>query len=295
MGSGEGVSGLVAAAAAALGTGQAVPAATAAALAATTDVLALGALADDVRQARHGRAATFARVHEVTLDALETTTAVPAEAVEVRLLGQPSTRAAAVAAVTAARRLSGDRILRGFWLGDLAALGASAFADLAAAGLDGVAFVAPTPDAAAHVEAARAAGLAVDVIAVEQPPAARLEWIENARRLADTVGGMVALAPLPRQIDRATPTTGFDDVRTIALTRLLAGDVAHVQVDWRRYGPKLAQVALGVGADDLDAVSPLDDPALGPRRAAAEDVRRNIAAAGLTAVERDGRWAPRAR
>lgn len=295
MASGEGVSGLVETAAAALVTGQAVPPATAAALAATTDVLALGALADDVRQARHGRAATFARVHEVALDGLETAAAVPAEAVEVRLLGQPATLAAAVAAVTAARRVSGDRLLRGFWLDDLAALGASAFADLAAAGLDGVAFVAPGNGAAARVAAARAAGLAVDVIAVEQPPAERLAWIADARRLADAVGGVVALAPLPRQIDRATPTTGFDDVRTVALTRLLAGDVPHIQVDWRRYGPKLAQVALSVGADDLDAVPPLDDPALGPRRAAAEDVRRNIAAAGLTAVERDGRWAPRAR
>jgi 2-iminoacetate synthase ThiH len=63
-----------------------------------------------------------------------------------------------------------------------------------------------------------------------------------------------------------------------------------VQVDWRRYGPKLAQVALGVGADDLDGVTPIDDAALGPRRAAAEDVRRNIVSAGFTAAERDGRW-----
>ena len=60
-------------------------------------------------------------------------------------------------------------------------------------------------------------------------------------------------------------------------------------------GPKLAQVALGVGADDLDAVSPLDDVALGPRRVAVEEVRRNITAAGQTPIERDGRWAATAR
>jgi aminodeoxyfutalosine synthase len=131
----------------------------------------------------------------------------------------------------------------------------------------------------------------VRVVAVEEPPADRLGWLIDARRMAAAVGGLTAVAPLPRRIDRAAPTTGFDDVRTVALARLLLADVPSVQVDWARYGPKLAQVALTVGADDLDGVSATDDPALGPRRAAAEDVRRNIASAGLTPVERDGRWA----
>ena len=103
------------------------------------------------------------------------------------------------------------------------------------------------------------------------------------------------MAPLPRQVDRATPTTGFDDVRTVALARLVLATVPTIQVDWTRYGPKLAQVALGVGADDLDAVSPLDDVTLGPRRVAVEEVRRNITAAGQTPIERDGRWTATAR
>ena len=114
------------------------------------------------------------------------------------------------------------------------------------------------------------------VIAVDDAVGDRLAWLLAARRLADAVGGIAAVAPLPRRLDRATPTTGFDDVRTVALARLVLGDVPSVQVDWARYGPKLAQVALTVGADDLDGVSPIDDPALGPRRATAEDVRRNI-------------------
>ena len=52
----------------------------------------------------------------------------------------------------------------------------------------------------------------------------------------------------------STPSTGFEDVRLVALTRLLV-DVPHVQVDWQLYGPKLAQVALTFGADDVDNVS----------------------------------------
>jgi 2-iminoacetate synthase ThiH len=65
-----------------------------------------------------------------------------------------------------------------------------------------------------------------------------------------------------------------------------------VQVDWQRYGPKLAQVALTFGADDLDNVSPSDEAPDGRRRAALEEVRRNIEAAGLTPAERDGRFGP---
>jgi len=61
-------------------------------------------------------------------------------------------------------------------------------------------------------------------------------------------------------------------------------------VDWRRYGPKLAQVALTFGADDLDAVSAAAEAPDGPRRAPMEELRRNIEAAGLTPAERDGRF-----
>jgi aminodeoxyfutalosine synthase len=86
----------------------------------------------------------------------------------------------------------------------------------------------------------------------------------------------------------ARPTTGYDDVKSVALARLAAPGIATVQVDWERYGPKLAQVALTFGADDLDAVTPVDDAPDGRRRAPLEEVRRNIVAAGFVPVERDG-------
>ena len=63
-----------------------------------------------------------------------------------------------------------------------------------------------------------------------------------------------------------------------------------IQVDWALYGPKLAQVALTVGADDVDGVSPLDETSEGRRRAPLEEIRRNIRAAGFEAVERNGRY-----
>jgi 2-iminoacetate synthase ThiH len=61
-------------------------------------------------------------------------------------------------------------------------------------------------------------------------------------------------------------------------------------VDWRRYGPKLAQVALTFGADDIDGVSSSDEAPEGRRRAPLEEITRNIVAAGFQPVERTGRF-----
>jgi aminodeoxyfutalosine synthase len=71
----------------------------------------------------------------------------------------------------------------------------------------------------------------------------------------------------------------------------VAANIPSIQVDWPLYGPKLAQVALTVGADDVDGVAAFDPVALGARRSALEDIRRNIHAAALDPVERDGRFA----
>jgi 2-iminoacetate synthase ThiH len=56
------------------------------------------------------------------------------------------------------------------------------------------------------------------------------------------------------------------------------------------YGPKLAQVALTFGADDIDSVSAEDDQSRGRRRSPVEEIRRSIQAAGFEPVERDGRF-----
>ncbi len=74
----------------------------------------------------------------------------------------------------------------------------------------------------------------------------------------------------------------------VALARLGLPSVATIEVDWQQYGPKLAQVALTFGANRPGSRFAVDDPALGRRRSNLEDVRRNIAAAGFTPVERTG-------
>lgn len=255
------------------------------------DILALGALADDVRRRRHAGVTAYVRVHTLELGAPGAWTPAPEAAREVRIMGGAASGEAWVEAVVAARRLAHGRVLRG---GDLESLwrlgGASLLGALASAGLDEVATVAPGPSGAEAVAAARSAGLAVRALGLARPVDDRAAWLLEARALVDAAGGFDAVAPLPREADPTMPTTGFDDVRSISLARLALETVPHVQVDWMRHGPKLAQVALTVGADDLDLVPPEDDTSRGSRRATLEEVRRNVAAAGGTAVERDARF-----
>jgi aminodeoxyfutalosine synthase len=100
-----------------------------------------------------------------------------------------------------------------------------------------------------------------------------------------------SINPLPLSLSTFKPTTGYEDVKAVAIARLAAPQVPHIQVDWLRYGPKLAQVALTFGADDVDGISASDAAPEGRRRAPLEEIRRNIEAAGFEPVERGGRAA----
>ena len=148
-------------------------------------------------------------------------------------------------------------------------------------------------EAEAALEAVREAGLGLARLTVQRQadrPRRASRSILRAAELQHALGWLPSFAPLPRSWSAASPTTGYEDVRQVALARLLADNIPSIQVDWSLYGPKLAQVALTVGADDLDAVSALDDESEGRRRAPLEEVRRNIQAAALVPVERDGAY-----
>jgi hypothetical protein len=160
------------------------------------------------------------------------------------------------------------------------------------AGLEGLAEVTldTVPDPAAAVEAMAKAGFERVRLHVAKPIAGdRAAFWLAIGALQRRVPVIESINPLPLLLSAFRPTTGYDDVKAVAIARLAAPQVPHIQVDWTRYGPKLAQVALTFGADDIDGVSASDEAPEGRRRAPLEEVRRNIEAAGFEAVARGGR------
>lgn len=267
-------------------------------LARTPDILPLGMLADAFRRRLHGVAATYLRVAVCPHDG-SFADAVPVAAREVRIAGHPESFAVAMASVQAARAVAGGRLVSGLsWtdvirytesgigiarvLRELHEAGLEALAELAIDGID-------DPDQV--IGPLRQAGfeqlrLTIDRVAAAQRTDTFLRAAEWQRRF----GGIAAINPLPMAMTAFRPTTGYDDVKMVAIARLALPDVPHIQVDWQRYGPKLAQVALTFGADDVDGVSASDEAPEGRRRSPLEEIRRNIRAAGFEATEREGRF-----
>jgi hypothetical protein len=262
------------------------------------DLVSVGVIGELARRVRTGRVVTFGRVVEVG----ETLPATPGESGEVRLVGAPVSIDTARARVRAAVTWAQSRTVTGFTLADLSALCADDTArltalarDLASDGLRAIAGVAldrAASDAAliAQIRAVLAGGLGAWRLVVDRGdgPDSRLALIERACAVQEATGAIRAFAPLPRLDPAGAPSTGYDDVKTVAAARVRCADIERIQVDWPLYGPKLAQVAITFGASDIDGVSAIDTDDLGPRRAPAEDIRRQIRAAGADPVERDG-------
>jgi len=84
----------------------------------------------------------------------------------------------------------------------------------------------------------------------------RVDHLRRLRELQDETRGFVGFVPLPYQpenngIPVKTPPTGFDALRTIAISRIYLDNFDHVTAYWVGMGMRLAQVALNYGADDL--------------------------------------------
>lgn len=250
------------------------------------DVLTLGMAADEERRrSRPDKVVTYRRVFARTARANAT---VPEAATEVRLHETPLTLDDATALVRSMVEQAQGRRVVAFSAAEIERRGWGASAGvwkaLAEAGL---ADVAELPldvltDASATIEGLCAAGIQPRRLTIAQPVGDRTrDLIERARELFARHSSLRRFAPLPRMAPIDTPTTGYDDVRMVALARLaLPGQ--SIEVDWQLYGPKLAQVALTFGADHLDAVAATaGDASLGARRGTVEDVERNIRAAGF--------------
>jgi aminodeoxyfutalosine synthase len=85
----------------------------------------------------------------------------------------------------------------------------------------------------------------------------RVDHMMRIRALQDETGGFMTFIPLAFQPWEAPAmslpeTTGFDDLKTIAISRLMLDNVPHIKSYWIMIGPRLAQVGLSFGADDID-------------------------------------------
>ena len=87
--------------------------------------------------------------------------------------------------------------------------------------------------------------------------AERVDHLLTLRKAQDETGGFITFIPLAFQpantgIAALQERTGCTDLKTIALSRLLLDNFAHVKAYWIMLGVKIAQTALYFGADDLD-------------------------------------------
>jgi CofH/MqnC C-terminal region len=263
------------------------------------DIIAFGSLAESIRRKLHGPDETFVRVFDVKFE----TEGLPAEALanagEVRLFDTPQTLGEAVSNVTRVLDAAGDTPVSAFCLFELSKLPESLPVVLSALKQAGLELIAQAPlDRLASpehaLEAVSDAGLQLARLTINETPARK--WTDLCREVAAhqrRLRSLRAFAPLARSLDQTQPTTGYADVKRIALARILVQEVPTIQVDWALYGPKLAQVALTFGADDIDSVSAVDDESQGHRRSPIEEIRRSIQAASLNPLERNGRFAPR--
>ncbi|HIJ80019.1 MAG: aminofutalosine synthase MqnE [Desulfobulbaceae bacterium] len=85
----------------------------------------------------------------------------------------------------------------------------------------------------------------------------RVEHLEMLRNAQDETNGFLTFIPLafhPKNTELAdlSKTTGLDDLKNIAVSRLFLDNFPHIKGYWVMIGPKLAQVALSFGADDMD-------------------------------------------
>ena len=84
----------------------------------------------------------------------------------------------------------------------------------------------------------------------------RVDHLRQLRALQDETRGFTGFVPLAYQpedndIPVKNPPTGFDSLRTIAVSRIYLDNFPHITAYWVGLGLKLAQVALSYGADDL--------------------------------------------
>jgi aminodeoxyfutalosine synthase len=130
-----------------------------------------------------------------------------------------------------------------------------------------------------------------------ETPEERVDHLIQLRETQDKTHGFVTFIPLQFHpantgLSHIPPATGFDDLKTIAVSRLMLDNFDHIKAYWIMLTPRVAQIALRFGANDLDGTVVEeniyhDAGATTPEFMSRNELERLIRAAGREPVERD--------
>ncbi|HXW75922.1 MAG TPA: CofH family radical SAM protein [Candidatus Eremiobacteraceae bacterium] len=126
----------------------------------------------------------------------------------------------------------------------------------------------------------------------------RVEHLALLRELQAETGGFKCFVPLAfhpedNELEEYGWTAGIDDLRTIAVSRLMLDNVDHIKAYWISYGIKVAQLGLHFGADDIDGTVNneqhiyRDAGSKTDQRTPAAELRRAIEEAGFVPTRRN--------
>ncbi|GAB6072265.1 aminofutalosine synthase MqnE [Venenivibrio stagnispumantis] len=130
----------------------------------------------------------------------------------------------------------------------------------------------------------------------------RIDHMIKIREAQDETGGFTCFIPLAYQPENNElpvfeDTSGIDDLKTIAISRLMLDNIDHIKAYWVMIGEKVAQVALNFGADDMDGTVMEEKiahfaGAKSPTQQQKERLIRLIKEAGKIPVQRDTLYNP---
>lgn len=130
----------------------------------------------------------------------------------------------------------------------------------------------------------------------------RVDHLVKLRELQDETGGFVTFIPLAFHPDNTAlhhipATTGFADIKNIAVARLMLDNIPHIKAYWIMMTPRIAQIALRFGADDIDGTVVEEKIYHDAGATTSQSLRRGellqlIRKAGREPVERDTLYRP---
>lgn len=118
---------------------------------------------------------------------------------------------------------------------------------------------------------------------------------ESLRSRAAHFNCIIPLSFIPddSELSHLAGPTGLDDLRTLALSRLMCPNIPHIKAFWIMQSPKLAQVSLNWGVDDIDGtvvyydITKREGAGTTHQELTIDKLRRLIREAGCEPVERD--------